>query len=75
MVARHNDHRPPGWDRGKKVGWGNCNVPPGQAKKAGMNCGPHHHAEVHQHAGSHPPRQTVYVHRPAPRVRPVVAHK
>jgi hypothetical protein len=29
--------RPPGWDRGRKTGWGNCHVPPGQAKKEG--CG------------------------------------
>ena len=27
--------RPPGWDRGRKVGWGNCDMPPGQAKKYG----------------------------------------
>jgi hypothetical protein len=27
--------RPPGWDRGRKQGWGNCDVPPGQAKKSG----------------------------------------
>ncbi len=27
------DQRPPGWSRGKKTGWGNCGVPPGQAKK------------------------------------------
>ena len=27
--------RPPGWDKGKKTGWGNCDVPPGQAKKQG----------------------------------------
>ena len=26
---------PPGWDRGRKVGWGNCDVPPGLAKKFG----------------------------------------
>ncbi len=25
------DRRPPGWDHGKKVGWGDHNVPPGQA--------------------------------------------
>ncbi len=25
--------RPPGWSRGKKTGWGDCGVPPGQAKK------------------------------------------
>ncbi len=27
--------RPPGWDHGKKVGWGDCNLPPGLAKKEG----------------------------------------
>ncbi|HLI62003.1 MAG TPA: hypothetical protein VKV05_01295 [Terriglobales bacterium] len=26
---------PPGWSRGKKTGWGNCGMPPGQAKKYG----------------------------------------
>ena len=25
-----NQDRPPGWDKGKKVGWGNGNVPPGK---------------------------------------------
>ncbi len=25
--------RPPGWSKGKKTGWDNCGVPPGQAKK------------------------------------------
>ncbi len=29
------DERPPGWNRGKKTGWGNCGLPPGQAKKYG----------------------------------------
>jgi len=29
--------RPPGWDRGRKTGWGDCDVPPGQAKKHGCN--------------------------------------
>jgi len=29
--------RPPGWDRGRKVGWGNCDVPPGLAKKVGCH--------------------------------------
>lgn len=28
---------PPGWNKGKKTGWGNCNMPPGQAKKYGCN--------------------------------------
>ena len=27
--------RPPGWSRGKKTGWKNCGLPPGQAKKYG----------------------------------------
>ena len=29
------DDRPRGWQRGRKTGWGNCGVPPGQAKKYG----------------------------------------
>lgn len=29
------DERPPGWGHGKKTGWGNCGLPPGQAKKQG----------------------------------------
>jgi len=31
------DERPPGWSKGRKTGWGNCNLPPGQAKKYGCN--------------------------------------
>lgn len=27
--------RPPGWERGRKVGWRGCDLPPGQAKKYG----------------------------------------
>lgn len=26
---------PQGWSKGKKTGWGNCGLPPGQAKKYG----------------------------------------
>ena len=26
---------PPGWSHGKKAGWGDCGMPPGQAKKYG----------------------------------------
>ena len=29
------DERPPGWSRGRKTGWRNCGLPPGQAKKYG----------------------------------------
>ncbi len=32
-----NEGRPPGWSKGKKTGWGNCGMPPGQAKKYGCN--------------------------------------
>ncbi len=35
--AYEGDHRPPGWSQGKKKGWGNCDLPPGQAKKYGCN--------------------------------------
>ncbi len=27
--------RPPGWSKGNKTGWGDCGLPPGQAKKYG----------------------------------------
>jgi hypothetical protein len=30
-----DDERPAGWSHGKKTGWGNCGLPPGQAKKYG----------------------------------------
>lgn len=33
----HNAH--PGWNKGKKTGWGGCDVPPGQAKKVGCKQG------------------------------------
>ncbi len=36
---QQQQQRPPGWDRGKKVGWGDCNVPPGQAKGDGCRSG------------------------------------
>lgn len=39
-----NDQRPRGWDKGKKTGWGNCDVPPGQAKK--MGCAPTSHVFI-----------------------------
>jgi hypothetical protein len=29
------DGRPPGWSKGNKTGWGDCGMPPGQAKKYG----------------------------------------
>ncbi len=33
-VFAHAD-RPRGWSRGRKTGWGDCDLPPGQAKKHG----------------------------------------
>ncbi len=33
--AYDRDGRPPGWARGRRVGWGYCGLPPGQAKKYG----------------------------------------
>ncbi len=36
--GRASGERPAGWDKGKKVGWGDCDVPPGQEKKAGVPC-------------------------------------
>jgi hypothetical protein len=60
---RHQDKHaisqshPAGWDKGKKTGWGDCDVPPGQAKKVG--CHPNdtaHHDRDHdrdRHASSH----------------------
>ena len=34
-VYGDRDGRPPGWGHGKKTGWKNCGLPPGQAKKYG----------------------------------------
>jgi hypothetical protein len=34
-VYEVRESRPPGWSRGNKTGWGNCGLPPGQAKKYG----------------------------------------
>ncbi len=38
FVVRGNDNhvgRPYGWNRGRKAGWGNCDLPPGLAMKYG----------------------------------------
>jgi hypothetical protein len=37
IVIGRRDSRPPGWSHGKKTGWGDCDVPPGQAKKVGCH--------------------------------------
>jgi hypothetical protein len=60
IFARDEHGRPPGWDRGKKKGWGDCDVPPGLAKKQG--CHSFHHESHHtvRTMTSHP----VIVRRP-----------
>jgi hypothetical protein len=32
------DGDPAGYDKGKKTGWGDCDAPPGQEKKTGVDC-------------------------------------
>ena len=46
VLSQHRSSRPPGWDRGRKTGWGDCNVPPGQAKKSGCNAIHRRHRHV-----------------------------
>src|SRR3954468_9519085 len=31
-VYADHDERPPGWNQGKKTGWGNCGLPPAKQK-------------------------------------------
>jgi len=57
---------PPGWEHGKKKGWGDCDAPPGQAKKQG--CDTHHE---YRHASA-PPR---IVERPVVVNRPVIVNQ
>jgi hypothetical protein len=33
-VSPTSTHQPSGWNKGKKAGWGHCDVPPGHAKPA-----------------------------------------
>ena len=35
--AQGPSSRPSGWDKGRKTGWGDCDVPPGLAKKRGCD--------------------------------------
>lgn len=60
----HESRRPPGWNKGKKTGWGDCDVPPGQAKKVG--CHPDHDGRVarthhHERERHHHDRRPVEV--------------
>ena len=58
-----NNGRPPGWDKGKKTGWGNCDVPPGQAKKEGCR-GTASHRPATTRPRTYPTRTRTY---PPPR--------
>ena len=59
----YGDHdRPPGWDRGEKTGWGDCGVPPGQAKRAG-ECRTYVH-EGRPHYYYHDEQGRIVVRRP-----------
>jgi len=49
---RDRDKHPPGWSQGKKTGWGDCNLPPGQAKKQGC------HGDDHRRHASATPTPT-----------------
>ena len=43
--------RPAGWSHGKKTGWGDCDLPPGQAKKHGCHSAQaSHHDRDHDYA-------------------------
>ena len=76
----HHEHdkqakaRPAGWDKGKKTGWGNCDVPPGQAKKSGCDSRVSHHDRDHhdrdRHVTTAHHEHTVRT-QPAPRPYPV----
>jgi len=50
---RDDDKRPAGWDKGKKKGWGDCDVPPGQVKKQGCHPDSHHHVAHHDRDRDH----------------------
>jgi hypothetical protein len=65
-VYRDRDGRPPGWSKGKKTGWGNCGLPPGQAKKYGCRTyvyqdRPHYYYED-DHGRMIDRRSTIHVH-------------
>ena len=45
---RDRDKHTPGWSQGKKTGWGDCNLPPGQAKKQGCHGDGDHDRDDHK---------------------------
>ena len=52
-----HDRRPPGWSHGRKTGWGDCDVPPGQARKHGCHSG-------HRHPSTRTVNHTPVLRRP-----------
>jgi hypothetical protein len=56
-----NGHYPPGWNRGNKTGWGNCGMPPGQAKKYGCRT---YTYQGHPYFYYQDDRGQIYVRRP-----------
>ena len=56
---------PPGWSQGKKTGWGNCNLPPGQAKKYGCNTYRYEGRDYYWYRDEH---ERIIVRRPVIRV-------
>jgi len=56
------DGRPPGWSKGKKTGWGNCGMPPGQAKKYGCNTYSYQGRNYYYYED---PAGQIYVRRPS----------
>jgi hypothetical protein len=63
--ARRDRDRPAGWSHGRKTGWGNCDLPPGQAKKHGC----HHYGHRYYRARTvRKPAPLPIVRRPRPEV-------
>ena len=55
------NERPPGWSRGKKTGWGDCGLPPGQAKKYGCRTYVHEGRPYYYYKDAH---ERIIIRRP-----------
>ena len=53
--------RPPGWERGRKVGWGGCDLPPGQAKKYGCYASDYRYYDAPRYYYPPPRRSSVSI--------------
>ncbi len=65
------DGRPPGWVEGRKVGWGYCGLPPGQAKKYGCRTYVHEGRRYYYYRDEH---ERIIVRRPMIHVRVDIIH-